>query len=610
MNRLNVCANLFFHFFTNQDWKLVSSISATERIKLWDQFSGPVDQETIKSEFLRKVHCKNPPFRYKVKPKPRICAEIPPMVEYHYKHPPPLLPSLRDILRCERVYKRPHCSELSNPELCTELDKNISEFKEAQRKIQRFEIDLVNTSPMETDEVKDENDTPDNAKLSSDTPKNIDFSANTPTAEQLETAAENEPTTTTMTAAATVTATTTTAVQVIPEPNKIQTVDDVDSTKILNGDGGNAPLSENNEKLLAQQLQNTKSVANSRTTSNRRKRHTSTKSLGLDCAEMLDLAADAFKAKWQNETIDANQIDNELKCLDLDVIKELAFRQLQQILNENTDLVAKYQANAANKAIKEALKSMPIKIALPSQLLTSDDIARIAEQFASGSSSSDTENDDDTSGAANNHTNGINRSHVPLAAPTPHLMQLNGFDHLDSDTEKALAIARRLEEPLRDSKVRARAVLTPVTDILEGKRWFTDTTIDDSIFMRYRNLSIGTDRGCQLKFKPMRKCARLSSHHASIFFDEVSRVSPHSQFTLIYVSVFVLQVTKVYELLNYSEFGSEVNGQLYSCDFTEYPQLNENRIQDVNGFYENIRNILDKKRGVQRIDYKPDQNTR
>lgn len=76
------------------------------------------------------------------------------------------------------------------------------------------------------------------------------------------------------------------------------------------------------------------------------------------------------------------------------------------------------------------------------------------------------------------------------------------------------------------------------------------------------------------------------------------------------MKIFDWQVAKVYELLNYSEFGSEVNGQLYSCDFTEYPQLNENRIQDVNGFYENIRNILDKKRGVQRIEYKPDQNAR
>lgn len=69
-----------------------------------------------------------------------------------------------------------------------------------------------------------------------------------------------------------------------------------------------------------------------------------------------------------------------------------------------------------------------------------------------------------------------------------------------------------------------------------------------------------------------------------------------------------MQVTKVYELLNYSEFGTEVNGQRYSCDFTEYPELNENRVKDVNGFYENIRNILDKKRGVNRIDYKYDEN--
>lgn len=581
---------------------MVSSISATERIKLWDQFSGPVDQETIKSDFLRKVHCKNPPFRYKVKPKPRICAEIPPMVEYHYKRPPPLLPSLRDVLRCERVYKRTHCAELSNPELCTELDKNIHEFQEAQRKIQRFETELVangvDTANETTDapqiasrmndEIKVENEPKITENVQNEEPKESKES-------EMEATAPNDVTMT----------------QTVCEPSKVGTLDE--NVKILNGDGDDAHASENNAKT-AESSTHEKPTANSRTTS-RRKRHTSTRSLGLDCAEMLDLAADAFKSKWQNETIGANRIDDELKDLDLDVIKELAFRQLQQILSENGDLVAKCQADTANKAIKEALKSMPIKITLPSQLLTSDDIARIADQFASASSSSDTENDDDALAAAaatndTSATNGINHSHVPLVATAPQLMQLNGFDHLESDTEKALAIARRLEQPLRESKVRARAVLTPVTDILEGIRWFTDTTIDDSIFMRYRNLSIGTDHGCQLQLKPTRRCARLSSHHASIFFDEVSTASRPLFFPLIHSFAFVRQVTKVYELLNYSEFGSEVNGQLYSCDFTEYPQLNENRVQDVNGFYENIRNILDKKRGVQRIDYKPDPNAR
>lgn len=415
-----------FHFA--QDWKLVSSISATERIKLWDQFSGPVDQETIKSDFLRKVHCKNPPFRYKVKPKPRICAEIPPMVEYHYKHPPPLLPSLRDILRCERVYKRTHCSELSNPELCTELDKNILEFQEAQRKIQRFETDLMANG----EQMGTEAETADAPQIEMDEVKHEDEELEE---QQVTEYVQNEEQTESKESemASIVEESESMAAQVVPEPCGPETViDDADNYKILNGDGGDAHSSDHNEKPT-QSLTNAKPMANSRTTS-RRKRHTSTKSLGgFDCAEMLDLAADAFKAKWQNETIDAHRIDDELKCLDLDVIKELAFRQLQQILSENGDLVAKCQADTANKAIKEALKSMPIKITLPSQLLTSDDIARIAQQFASASSSSDTENDDDTLAAPHttsisthngSATNGINHTHAPLAVSAPQLCQV------------------------------------------------------------------------------------------------------------------------------------------------------------------------------------------
>lgn len=69
-------------------------------------------------------------------------------------------------------------------------------------------------------------------------------------------------------------------------------------------------------------------------------------------------------------------------------------------------------------------------------------------------------------------------------------------------------------------------------------------------------------------------------------------------------------MSKVYELLNYSEFGTEVNGQLYSLDFTEYKEINEVRLQDVNGFYKNVRNIIDKKRGVKRIEYGLDKNAR
>lgn len=31
-----------------------------------------------------------------------------------------------------------------------------------------------------------------------------------------------------------------------------------------------------------------------------------------------------------------------------------------------------------------------------------------------------------------------------------------------------------------------------------------------------------------------------------------------------------LQVTQMFELINYSEYGTEVNGQLYGCDFSDH----------------------------------------
>ena len=60
----------------------MSSISATERIKLWNRFNGPVDQDTVKLEFFRRIHSRNPPFRCKLKPKPRNRIDVPPMIEY------------------------------------------------------------------------------------------------------------------------------------------------------------------------------------------------------------------------------------------------------------------------------------------------------------------------------------------------------------------------------------------------------------------------------------------------------------------------------------------------------------------------------------------------
>ncbi|XP_026314597.1 PHD finger protein 12 [Hyposmocoma kahamanoa] len=87
------------------DWKLVNSISATERVALWEKFSGPVDQHAIKVDFIRRARRHRPPFRVKVPVGVRGRVLVPAMVRHHYARPPPLLPSRREHVRCTAVLK-------------------------------------------------------------------------------------------------------------------------------------------------------------------------------------------------------------------------------------------------------------------------------------------------------------------------------------------------------------------------------------------------------------------------------------------------------------------------------------------------------------------------
>ncbi|XP_031626083.1 PHD finger protein 12 [Contarinia nasturtii] len=548
------------------DWKLVTSISATERIKLWNEFSTCADHETIKTDFLRRIHRKNPPFRFRVKPKLRNCAEIPTMVEFHYKNPPPLLPSLRDVLRCERVYRNHGLPPVVNvPDVYNVIDKDLLELKKANEKVRKFERSIeqeLNDPPKNVDgndvaeevngliEVKEMSEVEVIENIVETTPMESD--------EKIIEKIENKS-------------------SIIEESPAIAENGKKDQPLVSNDALNQLPDSMANDDNTNKQKSNRK-----------RKRNTSTKGFGAECDDLLELSEEVFKSKLSNGTngtISREIIDEQLDGLDNNVIKRLALVQLQQILKESPDLVAKYQNEHADKAIKDALKAKPVKITLPSQILSKSDIAKIAQQFASDSSSSDECENNDPAFAGVGHP-------IP---PFPKLdvrtfFYANGFENIPDDKERALAIAKRLEKPLFESKVRARAVLTPVGDILAGKQWYTSSSSNDnSLFMRYRNLKIGSGPGCDLQMKNAHNCVRLSLHHATIFYDEV---------------------TKSYELLNYSEHGTEVNGQIYSLDLTEHQELNENRLQDINGFYKNIRDIIDKKRGVNRIQYGLSKNAR
>lgn len=124
------------------DWNLVNSASATQRLKLWNQYSGPVDQETIKTEFFRKIHTKNPPFRVKLKNIPKERVVVPAMVEYHYQNPPEMLPSLKQVLRYEQAYKRYGPIEPTTDLVEQVLEENLNAFEEANTKVEEFINDV------------------------------------------------------------------------------------------------------------------------------------------------------------------------------------------------------------------------------------------------------------------------------------------------------------------------------------------------------------------------------------------------------------------------------------------------------------------------------------
>lgn len=267
-----------------------------------------------------------------------------------------------------------------------------------------------------------------------------------------------------------------------------------------------------------------------------------------------------------NKKSKLTNVDVELENFDLSLIKLLAFQRLQEIVMENPNLLSKKSNDS--KSINEICKSSPImNMPLPSQLLSKEDIAKIAREF--GSSHSDFEDE--------NEFNSINSIKKESFNP-------------ESEQERAQQFATNIQRKMKDSKIRARAVIVPVGDVFnDGTKWLTKYSMEGSAYMRYRKLTIGTGPGNDLQLINNSHCTHISNKHAVIFFDDA---------------------TNNFELLNYSEFGTEVNGQLFSCDFTEHEPTPSRIVNDPKCFYENVRNILDKRRGVIREHYEVDGNAR
>ncbi|CAG0888135.1 unnamed protein product [Darwinula stevensoni] len=70
------------------DCNLLTSARISERIKLWNKYSGPLDENAVKLSFLHRVHQQNPPFRLKRKISPRTRCVVPDPVKEYYANPP------------------------------------------------------------------------------------------------------------------------------------------------------------------------------------------------------------------------------------------------------------------------------------------------------------------------------------------------------------------------------------------------------------------------------------------------------------------------------------------------------------------------------------------
>lgn len=227
-----------------------------------------------------------------------------------------------------------------------------------------------------------------------------------------------------------------------------------------------------------------------------------------------------------------------------DTIKLLAFQRLQQIVNENPNFIQKFQdKSTASETITEIAKwdTQRFPIPLPN------------------------ENKEDEK----NEMNPLRIRERPF--------------HVRRDDEKAHSVALSLEKTIVRSKIRSRAVFTFANDYLSGRVWFSIApSLNLSVCMRYRSFAIGFGAENDLDLSAFGKCAYVSPKHAVVFYDDV---------------------TKQFELLNYSEFGSEVNGQLFSCDFTEHPKEEEptpaSPLKDKRvAIQSKIKNMLDAKKKI------------
>uniref|UniRef100_A0A182W077 PHD finger protein 12 n=1 Tax=Anopheles minimus TaxID=112268 RepID=A0A182W077_9DIPT len=449
------------------DAKMVSSVSATERVRLWNQFNNDIDHETVKTEFLRKVHRKNPPFRLRQKIRPRTKIMVPPSIEYHYQHRAPLLPSLNTFLRSRQMNPSVH-------------------FNDAQP-VRYDDITLLQIVERELQAIEEADERMGFEKMATDQ----DGSDDEASGREIESNGKTEPAKT-------------------------------ESTSIEANGQADVDVREATDSL--------------------------------ESSLKIDVSARDLKSSLKNEISEKKGNDSnnqnelvmpELNNLPPSLIRLLAVQRFQQLIADRPECLPKYISNGTAVqigAIEQMCESSDLKkMPLPSQLLTKEDIERIAREFT-------TANGGNMAKIHEKHPqNGpeTGRTKNPLIKQDVSDATVTTSSKKDALTE----LTYRIVNQAQNQQIRVRAALTWVNLDQEGYFSFEKVDPSNAICMSYRSFTIGSGPGNDVTLAKYGDCCCTSSRHAIIFYDEV---------------------TQMFELINYSEFGTEVNGHLYACDFTDH----------------------------------------
>ncbi|KAI8782938.1 PHD finger protein 12 isoform X1 [Biomphalaria glabrata] len=577
-----MCPNHVENFL---DSHLLKSQSLTERLRLWDRYTGLVDSHAVKVDFLNKIHRKHPMFRFRRKLPSRLSISVPPAVKYFYQNPPTLLPDPARNVSCTSNVNNSRGTSLATLDeqedwlsSVVSMQASIAKYL-AQKQIKRssennriseMTITVGTSKPTasvapvvqkETDQVEAEHKT--EAILSNNS--NIDCDRDKQLNSTVPPCTEHISVFNNLTCAAT---------DVKNNSLQILTLD-IPSRGIVS--------------LLPNNL-----VGGSNMSS---PQELSPNQLAASCTERA-VPEDAVSVlRGRSNSVDSSSLcrplwsggDNNLN--------------VNGDINSNTNCGSKLLVNSAIQNNSKCIsgRSQPAKVILPSvkgphfnsngsqsQRVIVQSSNKTQVSVASSGSTPKVITVSATTSVCNSSSSIPSKnSHVSsLIGSGPNIAHLNSilqqciegnpddveFSKIDEQLTQILAW-QRLQQLLPTkststnattttnlsgtqsttnkkgllnvylsqqtaSEVRSRAVLCPLSG--QGQ----------AIPMPYRSLSLGTGADMDVCLSHYGYCNFISSHHATLFYDEMSR---H------------------FELLNYSEHGTTVDNVLYSCDFSDKP---------------------------------------